>query len=100
MLKLLDAVRQLNNNNISSLNNIKKTLESRLDWLSFREPESSGMVYDSWSEKVDDLQEIIDYIEELEDESDDEKIQDLIEDIKDSVSSYQSIHGGLSRLKI
>ena len=69
-MKLLDAVKQLEFGNIGLVDRIQNALENRLDWLSDREPESSGMVYDAWSDKYDDLQEIIDYIEELKEELD------------------------------
>ena len=100
MIKLLDAVKQININNMALLDGVQSTLEERLDWLSDREPESYGMVYDAWSEKVDDLQEIIDSIEELKEETNKKKQKELIEEIQDNTSTYQLMHGGLSRLKV
>lgn len=100
MIKLLDAVKMVNVSNMKLLDDIQITLETRLDWLSDREPESYGMVYDAWSDKVDDLQEIIDTIEELKEETNKKKQEELMEEIKDAVSTYQLMHGGLSRLKV
>lgn len=99
-MKLLDAIKNLRVDNLGYLKNIRIALEMRLDWLSFREPESDGMVHDEWSEKYDDLEEIFDLAEELEEEKDEEKMKDLIEEIQELTVTYQLIHGGLSRLKI
>ena len=99
-MKLLDAITQLSVNNLSNLGAIQTALEMRMDWLNDREPESSGIVYDTWSEKVDDLQEILDYIDNLKESTDLTEQEELIADIQDLVNSYQIIHGGLSRLKL
>ena len=64
-MKLLEAINDLSVSNLTKLNDIQFTLEMRLDWLNDREPESCGMVYDEWQEKVDDLQEILDYIDSI-----------------------------------
>ena len=99
-MKLLDAVKELRIDNLSLMNRVYNTLENRLDWLSDREPESYGIVYDVWSEKYENLQEIIDIFEEFKDETDIEKKEDLIEEIQNGIENYQFTYGGLSRLKI
>lgn len=100
MIKLLDAAKQINIDNMKLINDIQITLEERLDWLSDREPESCGVVYDAWSDKVDDLQEIIDTIEEFKDTNNRDKQSELIDEIQNNISMYQLMHGGLSRLKV
>lgn len=99
-MKVLEAITILSTNNLTLLSKIQLALEERMDWLNDREPESSGMVYDAWSEKVDDLQEILDNIENLIDEKEVNAQQELIEEIQSNVDMYQAIHGGLSRLKL
>ena len=78
MIKLLDAINLININNLELINKIQMLLEQRLDWLSDREPESSGLTYDLWSDKFNDLQEILDYIEELKEETDTRKQKELL----------------------
>lgn len=97
-MKLLKAIEGLSLNNLAELDSIQTTLEMRMDWLNDREPESSGVVYDTWSDKVDDLQEILDYVDNLKEAEDDVEKLELIGDIQNLVDYYQAIHGGLSRL--
>ena len=94
------AIGQFNINNLELINKIQMLLEQRLDWLSDREPESSGLTYDLWSDKFNDLQEILDYIEELKEETDTRKQKELLEEIKNRIDEYQLVYGGLSRLKV
>ena len=99
-MKLLDAIKEINVCNLSRIESIRCALEERIDWLNDREPESCGSVYDAWSEKVDELQDILDNIEELIEETDVDKKKELIEEIQSDIDMYQLMHGGLSRLKI
>jgi hypothetical protein len=96
-LKLLDVIQLLSVDNLAILDKIQLSLEMRMDWLNDREPESYGLVHDEWDEKVDDLQEIMDYVDELKEETDIEKQKELIDDIKNSADTYQVMHGGLKR---
>lgn len=99
-MKLLYAIKNVETQHRALLERIHTALELRMDWLNDREPESNGMVYDDWSEKVDDLQEILDCVESLLEETDSDTQTELIEEIQSLTDTYQAIHGGLSRLTL
>lgn len=117
-MKLLEAVKRVNWDERDLLTDINEALLERLDWLSDREPNSCGEVYDKWDTQynyVADAQECfeeaVDGLEELQEleekHSETQTINQLkkkiIEDIKQGarhVLMCQSDCGGLSRLKI
>lgn len=100
MFKLLDAVNNMEGGNVLMVARVKSAFEDRLDWLNDREPESDGVVYDAWEEKVNDLEDIIDLLDEAESEDDENVRKAIISNIIADVKVYQMIHGGLSRLKL
>jgi len=96
-MKFLDVIKQLSIKNVNEFyDKIKKCVEKRIFWLEMREPESSGIVYETWEEKCEDLKEILEYIDDTKMPFDSEDVEEL----KDLVASYQIQYGGLSKLLI
>ena len=90
MKKLIKDLETFTMNDIDALTSC---IQDRLDFEYDREPESDGMVYDAWSERTSDLEDIIGLLEECESETD---FKEAIE----AISDFQLIHGGLSRLNV
>jgi hypothetical protein len=116
-INLLDAVELLDSSNSNLLEEVIKTLEERLDWLADREPESDGIVYETWEEKYSEFEMVVEEfnncletiqgygdLDELEDENEKsdavDEIESAIEEIKDLLNGFQDSFGGLSRLTV
>ena len=98
MMKLLHAIEVVTADDMKLIESIRDCISERVDWLNEREPESSGMVYDEWSEKESEMSYILDYLENLlnEDKVDADELNAAMLRIED----YQMSYGGLSRLKV
>ena len=86
-------IKDLYSFTLNDVEDLTDCLNERMMFEQSREPESDGKVHDDWDERVDELQEIIDQLEECETEED-------FEDIISAIGCYQDIYGGLSRLKV
>lgn len=91
-MKLLKMIEALSTENVGLLYEIQDSVESRMDYMEDREPESDGEVHDVWEEKRDALEELKDQIEE-----DIETIDEMVNDLKEKFNDYQTTYGGLSR---
>lgn len=116
LLKYLESIKT-EDINIQNLERILASLRSRISTLEIQEPESSGVTYEKWEEKVEELDSIIqlisDHVEELKKLIDDSTTnnkdnsqaildlkEEIFEDLSDEVVGYQIWYGGLSRVDI
>lgn len=99
-MKLLDAVKSINVNDKDMIEDILFCLTERLEWLEEREPESDGIVYDDWSEKHDEWDEIVEVAERLTESENEREKKDLANDLKERIESFQLVYKGISRLRI
>ena len=68
-------------------------INKRIQFEELREPDSNGMVYDNWLDRLTELEEIADVLDESETE---EKFFEALEMIED----FHYLYGGLSRIKV
>lgn len=116
LLKYLESIKT-EDVNVQNLERILTSLRSRISTLEIQEPESSGITYEKWEEKVEELDSIIqlisDHLEELKKLTDDNTTnntdnsqaildlkEEILEDLSDEVIGYQIWYGGLSRVDI
>ena len=88
-----NLIKNLYTFTLEDVEDLLDCMTERMMFEELREPESDGKVHDDWDERVDELQEIIDKLEECETEEDFEEAIGAIDD-------YQIYYGGLSRLKV
>lgn len=103
-MKLLEAVEMLSVDNINEkiIHAICDCIQDRLFWLELREPESDGLVYETWEEKYEELSDILEIAENVRDEykNKSDNLEDSIDDLQSQIDEYQLLYGGLSRLKV
>lgn len=113
-MNFMKTVQGLNRDtiSISLLNSLLKTLQSRLNWLEIREPDSSGVVYETWEEKFGELEDCISIVEDairnlegvdlstIEQEDLLNLYDELSEEVAETIELYNVMWGGLTRLKI
>ena len=110
-MNFMKTVQSLNKNTITVplLQLILKTLQSRLNWLEMREPDSTGVVYETWEEKFGELEECISIVEDairhLEETNLSQEdllslYDELSEEVVETIELYNVMWGGLTRLKI
>ena len=83
-------IKDINRITVVDVPDLKQCLLERLDFEYGREPDSEGQRYDDWSDRVYELEEMTDLLE------DENNLSEVIEMIKD----FQLIYGGLSRLQL
>lgn len=69
---------------LSAVKNVIDTLKQKRVLEESREPDSYGVIHDKWSDKFDELDEIINEYEKL----------------YNKMLTYQTVYGGLKRLQI
>lgn len=69
---------------LSISKNVIDTLKQKRKLEENREPDSYGIVHDRWSDRIDELNEIVDQYERL----------------YNKMITYQTVYGGLKRLQI
>ena len=100
-MKLLEATKQLDKFTIDLWYLLQICLEARRDWLEEREPESSGMTYDTWEAKYEDWNEICELCGEIISKlSINQDASDDIADLAEYILDYHYSYGGISRLRI
>lgn len=109
-MRLLDAaviakkMITLDQRNIDIIKKISNSLEWRIFWMDLREPRGFGSTYDEWEEKYNELAGIHENLKSVVASlgaSDDSK--ELVETVNKAGSDilmFQSVYGGLSRLKL
>lgn len=98
-MKLFDAIRNVSIDDTDMIERITDCIDERISWMEDREPESSGEVYDAWSEKYDDLSEIKDLLDQILTPGTEDAADLLYEAVAD-IETFHAVHGGLSRLKV
>lgn len=96
-MKLLDAIKNLDVENVKMINDILECLEERKNVIEDAEPMDYGYRYEKWEEKLSELDDIINDIESLINMSIKER-KEKLENIKCDVIYYQFTYGGLKRL--
>ena len=96
-MKLLDAIKEIDT--VDKAQQIKDTLEERLEWLEDREPNSFGEIYDTWSDKCDGISDILDILDEMiSDDLSPKEFAQKAKNVSRQILSFQKMYGGLSRL--
>ena len=99
-LSILKYVQNLEKNNLDDFQTVINSIQERLDWYDEREPSSNGTVFDTWQEKRDDTENLLDELQSLYDDLDDDPenfTQDIIKQIQELINDYQQYTGGLKR---
>ena len=98
-MKLLDAIKDINADDIKALRKIKDALEQRRTDIEAREPYDYGSQYTRWENKLCDINDIIEDVEDLINGSvanKELKLKRIIIDLR----VHQFTYGGLKRLTI
>ena len=99
-MKLLDIIKELKVNDIQTLIQIKDALEQRRDDIEAKEPYNYGSQYAKWENKLCDINDIIEDMEDLitnhSAANKELKLKQIIVDIK----VHQFTYGGLKRLTL
>lgn len=98
-MKLLDAIKNINANDIKALEKIKDALEQRRTDIEAREPYDYGSQHTRWENKLCDINDIIEDVEDLINGSaanKELKLKRIIVDLR----VHQFTYGGLKRLTI
>lgn len=98
-MRLLDAIKNLEPNDIDAIERILECLSERKEVIENSEPFDYGSYYNKWEEKLGDLQDIIEQVEELLTISEKERRQ-KISIINRDIIVHQFTYGGLKRLSI
>ena len=99
-MKLLEAIRNVSIENVELINDILFALNERRTIVEINEPMSDGAYYEKWEEKLSDLDDII---EELEDALNNKDIEQKKRSLARAVGDiifHQFTYGGLKRLTI
>ena len=84
-------IKDLASINKDDIEDLKQCLLDRITFEELREPDSDGYTHDLWEERIDELSDMYDQLDEDEEN---------LEDVKDSIRDFQLTYGGLSRLKL
>lgn len=97
-MKLLEAVKVVDKEDVDMLESILECLKDRLFTIECQEPDgSSDFFYEKWEEKYSNLEEIVENMEFLLEDDIKEK---QLKELKIQIENYQFDYGGLKRLKI
>lgn len=99
-MKLLDVINniELCDNNV--VNNMIEALSERRDNVEANEPLSDGSYYNKWEEKLSELNQLIEDLEEVVDTEDLEERNKMLQQIRVDLIFHQFTYGGLKRLII
>lgn len=99
-MKILDAIKITKICNDEVIKDMIDVLNKRKDDIEINEPISDGSYHDKWEEKIDELEQIIEDLENVLMINDPEKRNDKLEQIRIDMTYYQFMYGGLKRLTI
>lgn len=100
MANLLKTLPEIAANDEFMIMQVKSAMEDRLDFLEDREPEYDGEVHDLWDDKYSEISDIVDELEDYECSESAQEREALWNSIRSNIRSFQSMYGGLSRIKL
>ena len=99
-MKLLDAIKTVSVDNIELIQDIIDVLNERRDIVEINEPMSDGAYYEKWEEKLSDLDNIIEELEDVIKNDDIDQKELSLKRARCDVIFHQFTYGGLKRLTI